>query len=121
MYLPLPRNKKDTPMGKGGDQMATVIEYIEGHYDVEASSYGEAYIWCPAHIVVECDCGQRKALSGSHTVCSCGADHAALVREALAYLRVSHPWEVDYQEWRRNLGEFLLSEEIYQRELSRLD
>jgi hypothetical protein len=61
------------------------------------------------------------ALTYSDTFCSCGADHEALVREALACQRVSHPWEVDYQELRRNLGEFLLSEEIYQRELSRLD
>ena len=101
--------------------MATVIECMEGHYDVQVSSFGEVYIWCPANTVVECDCGQRTALTCSDTFCSCGADHVALVREALAYQRVSHPWEVDYQEWRRNLGEFLISEEIYQRELSRLD
>jgi hypothetical protein len=108
-------------MGKGANQMAIVIEYIEGHYDVEATSYGEAYVWCPEHIVVECYCGQRKALTGSDTVCSCGADHAALLREALAYQRASHPWEVGYQEWRRKQGESLHSEKIYQRELSRLD
>jgi hypothetical protein len=102
--------------------MATVIECIEGHYDVQPSSFGEVYIWCPEErVVVECDCGQRLTLTGSDAVCSCGADHAALVREALAYQRVTHPWEVDYQEWRRNLGAFLISEEIYQRELSRLD
>ena len=121
MHLPLPRNKKETPMEEGDDQMATVIECMEGHYDVQVSSFGEVYLWCPANTVVECDCGQRTALTCSDTFCSCGADHAALVREALAYQTVSHPWEVDYQEWRRNLGEFLISEEIYQWELSRLD
>jgi hypothetical protein len=71
--------------------------------------------------VGECDRGQRKALTCSDTVCSCGADHAALLREALSYQRASHPWEVEYQEWRRNLGVFLISEAIYQQELSRLD
>jgi hypothetical protein len=99
-------------MEEGDDQMATVIECMEGHYDVQVSSFGEVYIWCPANTVVECDCGQRTALTCSDTFCSCGADHAALVREALAYQTVSHPWEVDYQEWRRNLGEFLISEVI---------
>jgi hypothetical protein len=101
--------------------MTTVIECIEGHYDVQRNSYGETYVWCPEHIVVECDCGQRLALTGSDTVCSCGADHAALLREALAHQRASHPWEVEYHEWRNKQGEVLLSEEIYQRELSRLD
>jgi len=99
-------------MEEGDDQMATVIERMEGHYDVQVSSFGEVYIWCPANTVVECDCGQRTALTCSDTFCSCGTDHAALVREALAYQTVSHPWEVDYQEWRRNLGEFLISEVI---------
>jgi len=101
--------------------MATVIEYIEGHYNAQATSYGEAYVWCPEHIVMECYCGQRLTLTASDTVCSCGADHVVLVREALAYQRASHPWEVDYQEWRRKQREFLLSEEIYRLELSRLD
>jgi hypothetical protein len=44
-----------------------------------------------------------------------------LVSEALSYQRTSHPWEVDYHEWRRRQDEFLISEEIYQLELSRLD
>ena len=57
----------------------------------------------------------------SDTVCGCGEDHAVLVREVLAHQRASHPREVDYHEWRRKQDEFLISEEIYQRELSRLD
>jgi hypothetical protein len=101
--------------------MTTVIECIEGHYEVQKSSYGETYVWCPEQVVLECDCGQGLALTGSDTVCGCGADHAVLVREVLAQQRASHPWEVDYQEWRKKQGEFHLSEEIYQLELSRLD
>jgi hypothetical protein len=45
----------------------------------------------------------------------------ALVREVLVHQRAPHPWEVDYQEWRKKQGEFLHSEESYQLELSRLD
>jgi hypothetical protein len=57
----------------------------------------------------------------SDTVCGCGADHAVLVREVLAHQRASHPREVDYHKWSKKQGEHLLSEETYQRELSRLD
>ncbi len=105
--------------------MTTVIECIEGHYEVEETSYGHAYIWRPEHVVVECDCGERLVLSAFQTVCSCGLDHAALVREELAARNVSdgapHPWEAEYQEWRKKQNQHLLSEETYQLELSRLD
>jgi hypothetical protein len=102
--------------------MTTVIECNEGHYDVQKATYGETYVWCPEErVVVECDCGQRLTLTGSDAVCSCGADHVALVREALAQQMASHPWEVDFQEWNKKQGEYLLSEETYRLELSRLD
>ena len=105
--------------------MTTIIESIEGHYEVQKTSYGEVYVWCPERVVVECDCGERPDLSASETVCSCGADHAALVREELASrggsAGASHPWEAEYQEWRRKQDEFLISEDTYSLELSRLD
>jgi hypothetical protein len=47
--------------------------------------------------------------------------HTGLVREALAQQRASHPWEVNFQEWNKKQGEYLLSEETYRLELSRLD
>jgi hypothetical protein len=101
--------------------MTTMMELIEGHYEVEETSYGRAYVWRPQHVVVECDCGERLVLSASETVCSCGVDHAALVREELASQKVSdgasHPWEAEYQGWRRK-NAYLLSEETYQLELN---
>jgi len=109
------------PVGKGGSWMTTVIECTEGHYEVQETSYGEAYVWCHGHIKVMCDCGERTALSASETVCGCGTDHAALVREVLSSQRASHPWDAEYDEWRRKKDEYLLSEEPYQVELSRLD
>ena len=105
--------------------MTTMIECTEGHYEVQRTSYGEAYVWCPEYVVVDCDCGERSVLRASDTVCSCGTDHAALVREELAFRGVSegasHPWEAEYQEWRRKLDEYLVSEDTYSLELSRLD
>jgi hypothetical protein len=112
------------PMGKGARWMTTMIECTEGHYEVQRTSYGEAYVWCPECVVVECDCGERPVLSASETVCSCGTDHATLVREELASRGLpdgaSHPWEAEYQEWRRK-NRHLVSEENYWLELSTID
>ena len=94
--------------------MSTVIERTQGHYEVHETSYGEAYVWCPECVVVECDCGERLVLSASLTTCGCGADHATLVREELASRcsseEVSHPLEDEYREWRKKQDEFLRSE-----------
>jgi hypothetical protein len=115
------------PMGGEGGKswMTTVIEYIEGHYEMQRTSYGEAYVWCPECVVVECECGQRLVLSASETLCSCGAEHAALVREELASQGLSkgasHPWEAEYQKWRQKQEEYLLSEETYRQELNAID
>ncbi len=94
--------------------MTTMIECAEGHYEVQKTSYGEAYVWCPGWVVVECDCGQRLTLGASETVCSCGADHETLVREELAFRRSSdeilHPWDDEYREWRKKQDEYLRTE-----------
>ena|SRR3712207_6982439 len=104
--------------------MTTLIECTEGRYEVHKTSYGEAYVWCPECAVVDCDCGERTVLTASAAVCGCGADHAALVRGGLASRRVPggapHPWEAEYEGWRRN-NEPLLSEETYWLELSNVE
>lgn len=38
--------------------MATIIEYTEAHYEVQKTSYGEAYVRCPEYVVMECECGE---------------------------------------------------------------
>jgi len=105
--------------------LTTVIERIQGHYEVQETSYGEAYVWCPECVVVECDCGERPVLTASLSTCGCGADHAALVREELASRRsskeVSHPLEDEYREWRKEQDEFLHSESHYSVEWRALD
>lgn len=105
--------------------MTTIVGCTGGHYEVQKTSYGEDYVWCPESVVVECDCGERLALTASETVCGCGADHGDLVREEIASRqasdRISRPWDVEYDEWRRKRDEYLLSEEIYWLELSRID
>jgi hypothetical protein len=107
--------------GEGGSWMTTAIKRTEGHYEVQKTSYGEAYVWCPECVMVECDCGERPVLSASETVCSCGTDHAVLIRGLLSASRAPHPWDAEYREWREQQDEYLLSEEIYWLEQSRLD
>ncbi len=92
--------------------MATMITCTEGRYKVQKTSYGEAYVWRPGCVVVECDCGERPTLTASLTACGCGTDHEGLVRDELASKRspseeALHPWEDEYLEWR---DEFLRSE-----------
>jgi hypothetical protein len=108
-------------MGKGDDWMTTVIECTKGHYEVQETSYGEAYIWCPGCVVVQCECGMRPVLSASETVCGCGTDHAALVRKVLASQKVPHSRDSEYDEWRKKHDEYLFSEDTYSLELSRLE
>ena len=104
--------------------MTTMIEFTEGHYEVQKTLYGETYVWCPECVVVRCDCGENAALNAFKAVCSCGADHAVLVREVLASRQasdgISHPWDAECDEWRKKQDEYLVSEETYRRELSRL-
>ena len=61
--------------------MTRVIERTEGHYEVQKTSYGEGYVWCPAGVVVECDCEERLALSASEGLYRCGVDRPILVRD----------------------------------------
>lgn len=77
--------------------MARIVECIEGHYETKEMPYGWVYKWYPEHVVVECECGERIVVTRSVTICGCGADHTAVVREALAATEqsgdeVSHPW-----------------------------
>ena len=97
--------------------MSKVIERTQGHYEVQETSYGEACVWCPECMVIECDCGERPVLSASLTTCGCGTDHRAVVWEQLASRRsseeVSHPLEDEYREWRKEQEELLHSESHY--------
>jgi hypothetical protein len=94
--------------------MTTVIERAEGHYEVQTTSYGRAYVWCPECVVVECDCGERMVLTASESVCRCGADHGPLAPENGASRRqpdqVLYPWDAEYREWREKQDEYLRSE-----------
>jgi hypothetical protein len=105
--------------------MTMVIDHIEKHYETQSMSYGQAYVWCPECVVVECDCGETLILTASDSVCRCGTDHEALVRRNAAVGQpldeTLHPWDHEFREWREKLHEYIRSEELYQRELSAID
>jgi hypothetical protein len=105
--------------------MTTVIDHVEGHYETQRISYGKAYVWCPECVMVECDCGETLILTVSETVCWCGTDHEALVRETTAFgqpqAEALHPWDREYREWRERQDEYLRSERLYQQELRAID
>ncbi|HEX5848918.1 MAG TPA: hypothetical protein VFY59_06945 [Rubrobacter sp.] len=102
--------------------MATVIEHAEGHYETHVMPYGQAYVWYPECVVVGCDCGEMAILTVSETVCGCGVDHGALVRELTASHSPrhgdTHPWDREYRAWQ---DEFLRTEHPHRRGTQAVD
>jgi hypothetical protein len=74
-----------------------VIKHLKGRYEAQEVPFGTVYRWYPGCIVVECDCGERLALTGSMSACcECGVDHTSVAREELSTQRLGeenlHPW-----------------------------
>lgn len=87
--------------------MATVVERIRGHYDVQEVDFGRVYRWCPERIVAECGCGAKLVLTASAATCGrCGADLAPTIRAEPATgepdAETLHPWR--YEEDREDAG-----------------
>jgi hypothetical protein len=105
--------------------MTTVIDHVEGHYETQSMAYGQAYVWCPECVVVECDCGETVILTASEPMCRCGIDHVVLVRETMAlgseHYEIAHPWDQEYREWLERKDEHPRSEELYQQEWDAID
>jgi hypothetical protein len=105
--------------------MTTVIERIEGHYEVHELPQGRDYTWCPECVVVECECGERLLLTLSEATCRCGVDHTTVVRKELALLgsnaQAQAPWQGEHREWLAKRDEYLRSESNDLLEWSDLD
>jgi hypothetical protein len=90
--------------------MTKIIESTKAQYDTVEVPFGRSYRWHQAHVVLECDCGEKQtfkmsALTGSRAVCACGADLTADIQEKLlghqpevqgqmleGYEATHHPW-----------------------------
>jgi hypothetical protein len=85
--------------------MTKIIVRTEGHYEVHETPFSRAYEWYPACVILECDCGEKLALTCSSTVatCSqCGAEHSDVIhdikeREGRLPQKATHPWYYDLQ------------------------
>ncbi len=79
--------------------MVLVIGHTEGRYEAQEVPFGKVYTWRSGSVVLECDCGEASALTGSETICGCGADHAAVVRRELTTGQLGdealRPWRYD--------------------------
>ena len=103
--------------------MAQVLERTGGHYEVRKFTYGKDYTWYPECAVIECSCGERLTITTAESICGCGADHAALVREELEDResgRSPNP-EDECREWKSHKDEYLRSERNDQLEWEALE
>ena len=90
--------------------MRKIVERSEARYETYEVPFGKSYKWQPAHIVLQCSCGEKviltKASSATVIICRrCGAEHTGFVQDALEQeeeVRLpdthSHPWLHDAQD-----------------------
>lgn len=81
-----------------------IIEHGEAHYESREVPFGKVYEWNPAHITLECDCGEKLALTANSTMttCGCGAEVGGFIqnieeREGHLPDNLTHPWYHDAQ------------------------
>ena len=88
--------------GKGGPgQLAKVIERVQARYEIQEVEMGKVYMWHPAHIVLECQCGERLALSASTTSCvQCASDHVLAVKALKEASTDKHQSDQTLHPWR---------------------
>ena len=86
--------------------MVHTLERVEAHYEGREMAFGKVYVWCPAHVALECDCGEKVTLTATSTTSTCGRCSAHLgtfvyeIREREGPLpdNLTHPWFYDVKE-----------------------
>jgi hypothetical protein len=83
--------------------MVRILEHVQAHYENREMPFGKVYVWHPAHVDLECDCGEKVTLSATSTCGRCGADLSTFVyeiRERQGPLpeKLAHPWFYDAKE-----------------------
>ena len=83
-----------------------IVERVEARYEVRDVPFGKVYEWHPAHVAIECDCGERLILTAASTTTACGRCGTCLggfvadirEREGRLPARLTHPWFYDVKE-----------------------
>jgi hypothetical protein len=86
--------------------MVNIIERVEAHYESREMPFGKVYVWHPASVALECDCGENVTLTATSTTSTCGwcgADLGTFVyeireREGPLPEKLIHPWFYDAKE-----------------------
>jgi hypothetical protein len=64
--------------------MVRVLECVGAHYKAQDVPRARVYKWCPATVLLECECGDRPTLTVSRATCArCGVDHKDVIAEAV--------------------------------------
>ncbi len=83
-----------------------ITERVEARYEAREVPFGKVYVWHPAYVAIECDCGEQlilTAASATTTCRRCGADLSGFVRDLQEREdrlpdRLTHPWFYDAKE-----------------------
>jgi hypothetical protein len=81
--------------------MLTAVQRTGGHYEVQEVEFGRVYRWCPEHVDIYCECGERTNVTAASvaTCPRCGANQAATIRAAPSAGSLEdqalHPWRYD--------------------------
>ena len=86
--------------------MVQILERVQAHYENREMPFGKVYVWTPAAVALECDCGEEVTLSATSTTSTCGrcgADLGSFVqdigeREGRLPDDLAHPWFYDAME-----------------------
>ena len=86
--------------------MVRILQRVQAHYENREVPFGKVYVWQPAAVALECDCGEKVTLSATSTTSTCGrcgADLSTFVygigeRQGRLPDALTHPWFYDATE-----------------------
>jgi hypothetical protein len=86
--------------------MVRILQRVQAHYEHREMPFGKVYVWQPASVALECDCGEKVTLGATSTTSTCGRCGADLgtfaygIRERQGRLpdTLTHPWFFDAKE-----------------------
>jgi hypothetical protein len=85
--------------------MRKILKHVQAHYESTEVPFGKSYEWHPAHVALECDCGEKLILSATSTMTACrgcGAEYGAVVQRIREEDHLpnaeAQPWIYDLKE-----------------------